>query len=127
MFAGKADILCYNKNEVIEVEIKISKSDLLHDIEKKKHLKYSVGKVWNMPNKFYYCVPYQLEKDALNLIKKINPNYGLIIIDTNLEKDNIVFIKRAKCLKEKIEPKMPYYINYRCSSELINLRLKNNV
>ena len=61
-----ADLMVYNiKDDVLfEVEIKISKYDLLKDLKKKKH---EIYKDLSLPhpciNRFYYAVPTELVED----------------------------------------------------------------
>lgn len=105
--AFKADILVLTKsNFVHEIEIKISKSDLcIAELNKSKH------KLWNnhYPNYFSFAVPRFLLEDAKNVIQKLNPNYGLILInvpENGTFINGITFEKSAKRIhsyKEKVE------------------------
>ncbi len=69
------DVFAVKTNEMIEFEIKISKSDLLGDGKKKKHQKSPTV------NKFYYVVPQNLVDDAISLCEKLNPLYGVICFE----------------------------------------------
>lgn len=69
------DVFAVNHDEMIEFEIKISKSDLLGDVKKKKHQKPP------SVNKFYYVVMRELVDDAVSLCEKLNPSYGVICFD----------------------------------------------
>lgn len=122
------DFATITKNELLkEVEIKISKSDLLADKKKRKHHFYKNISTYYVksvifPNYFYYCVPTSLIDEAKLLIDEINDKYGLIeyIEDKHnyaraLEK-RIQVIKRAKLLhngKTNV-----YHMALRNSSEL---------
>ena len=80
-----ADVLVDNGKQIIEVECKISKSDLKADIKKEKH------KLWKqepltrhyIPNKFYICVPTELVDEALKWTEENNSNYGVIEFSRN--------------------------------------------
>lgn len=74
---SNADVMAFDfKNgELIEAEVKISRSDLKNDILKPKH------KENPKVNRFYYCVPRDLYDDAVALAKSINIKYGVIIYD----------------------------------------------
>jgi len=78
-----------------EIEIKISKQDLLND-KKKNH-----GHLHNHIKYFYYCVPHYLQEVA---IKEIPERAGLIIISKN---KRVKIIKKASvnkdCVKWSIE------------------------
>jgi len=69
------DVFAVKLDELIEFEVKISKSDLLGDSKKKKHNKPPTV------NKFYYVVPIELLEDAVSLCDKLNPSYGVICFD----------------------------------------------
>ena len=61
-----ADFLAVNKNnELIEIEVKISISDLKADFKKKKHEYYKNENKDFTPKYFYYCVPEYLVEDSL--------------------------------------------------------------
>jgi hypothetical protein len=80
-----ADIIVDTKKEIIEVEVKISKSDLIHGEKAKirKHLAYKQSRSFGMnrPNKFMFCVPETLVPVALTWSAQINPAYGVIGFD----------------------------------------------
>jgi len=105
---GIADVLALNKKtkEITEVEVKISKQDLLNEIKQKEH-KHKILKTYKgnnyqyqycdlTPNKFYYCVPEELVKEAEKVIEIINPKYGIMVFKKhNRPQDSIDVIKRA--------------------------------
>lgn len=120
------DILVKTNTGILEVELKISKSDLIQGEKRKakKHSKYKnleCIKDWAKiyyPNKFAFCVPEFLEKDALNLIEELNNNYGLYLLINGTSR--IVTKKTPKNLHNK-EPKHLIEAMYmRASSSIIN-------
>lgn len=77
----KADFLTINNdNQIIEVEIKISVSDLKKDFEKPKHNIYKDEYHTFTPAYFFYCVPTCLVEDTLQLLEQENlNNYGILV------------------------------------------------
>ena len=69
------DVMAVKPDEIIEFEVKISKSDLQNDAKKKKHCKEPTV------NRFYYVVPGFLVDEASSLCEKLNPKYGVICWD----------------------------------------------
>ena len=85
---GIADVLVLTKNkELIEIEVKISKSDLWHEVESKalKHNVLKEGSLTSamnlMPNRFYFCVPRELAEEADKLCDELNPKFGVMIFN----------------------------------------------
>lgn len=80
-----ADIIADTGKEIIEVEIKITKFDLINGEKKKvrKHQLYKQGHSWQFchPNKFFFCVPEKLIDIALGWANKLNEKYGVIGFD----------------------------------------------
>lgn len=87
---GIADVFCisksFEKQEVIDIEVKISKADFLNDFNNKelKHRQFkqlieqSIDEA-QTPMKFYFCVPHELTEFCLQyLIENKFDNYGLI-------------------------------------------------
>ncbi len=94
-----ADILALG-NELVEVETKISISDLRAEKKKEKHQFYSnpelllsgldqlrtweqeykKGQYFSIPDKFYFAVPENLAEKALKITEEFNSLYGLIIV-----------------------------------------------
>ena len=78
--------------EVIEIEVKISKSDLLKELTHKesKHRLLIEAELMNLdspepvvcPHKFYFAVPLYLVDEARKLCLALNKDYGVIGIDT---------------------------------------------
>lgn len=131
-----ADILASDYKEFIEVEIKISEGDLNNDFQHKedKHTAYldntlhktgtlSQDMYEKMPNKFFYAVPVELAKTALQMIK--GTPYGLIYVDTNnmkLSANSFVKIMKHSNTINRIYPKkLEHACIARMSSEIINL------
>jgi hypothetical protein len=82
---GIADVITLSKdNEIIEIEVKISKSDLLAEMKHKetKHARISEHSLikWT-PNRYFLCVPTPLVKDAIEFCETVNPKYGVIEFD----------------------------------------------
>ena len=82
------DIMVDTGNEIVEIEVKMSVSDMRADLKKRlggrgKHDFYSNprGRSWMIPNKFYFCVPSYMKDDALAFAKMINPKYGVFVFD----------------------------------------------
>lgn len=119
-----ADVLGVNEKKLIEVEIKVSKSDLLGDHRKHKHAYYNKKMSaygfseyehrW-YPTHFYYAVPEKLVETCREFLEKNGfVNYGIIDVDA------MKVIKRAGWL-HKNEPSnhVKYSIGLRMCSELL--------
>jgi len=92
----KPDLIAIRKDrKVIEVEIKVSLSDLKNDINKRHwKLREISPKSFPMPYMFYYGVPYEMKDKALEVIDgwkkdgKLCGKAGLLCV---IEKENIGF------------------------------------
>lgn len=134
MQIGNADILVDTGNLLIEVETKISRSDLFQG-EKRKSSKHEMMKNVTeeilkkriIPNQFYIAVPTELVPDAIEWVEKTNPNYGVIECRTRimeLERLNhkefmaiVKVIRKAKMLHDrKIGSGASHLIGRRLSS-----------
>jgi hypothetical protein len=73
-----SDFLVKRKDQLIEVEIKVSKSDLNNDFKKDKHRIYESGRSFWTPNQFYFAVPESIAEYAA--AKIAGTKYGLLII-----------------------------------------------
>ena len=72
-----SDFLAIKKNNLYEVEIKISKADLSNDFKKDKHKKYNSGQyIKYCPTYFYFAVPSELVQFALSKVE--GTKYGVI-------------------------------------------------
>ncbi len=114
---GWADILADTGEQIYEVEVKISKSDLQNESKKRKHNKL----VSHRANKFYLCVPKYLIKDTFKWVNKTNEKYGII---EYRDLYNVYVIKKAKLLHDKYNPEIKDRINRRLSTVVINYMLK---
>jgi len=130
--AGKfnSDILVSNEKEIIECEIKNSKSDLVNDLKKKKHGIYKNPSKWYsqwIPNKFYFAIPKNLLETATELTE--GTPYGVILIEDKIltlkkKEKYCTVIKQARILQNNFKIKLQDQIILRMSSELIRIRLK---
>lgn len=118
-----ADVLGINEKKIIEIEIKISASDLKADIRKHKHRNYTKTGLfdygqWNVqwiPNQFYYAVPEELVEKAKQFLEEHKlESYGIISLD------GFSVIKRAKKIHER-EPNahVKFALALRMGSELL--------
>lgn len=121
-----SDVFGINNNSSFELEVKISKSDLLNDVKKPKHSIYKsldLKYINNIPNYFYYLIPYSLRIDAENVC--LGTPYGIILSDT----DRLVEGKFSVCKKASpihAQPpteELKKTILFRMSSELANYHL----
>lgn len=92
------DFVAFNKDEIVAVEIKVSKSDFKADFKKNK---YSTFKM--RCHKFYFCVPLSLKDFVLDYFKvhsnEFNMNcYGVLVVNDDL---SISAVKKAHYLREK--------------------------
>ena len=130
-----ADILCMDDKEIIEIEIKITWKDFLADFRKSKHLaiKPHLKYIYLKANRFYFCVPSEIDEKCMNYLKDKNYEYGLIVYTTEqaYNRGKLIFngkltqIKRCKRLKELDtyeREKIKKWIIQRATSELVNLR-----
>lgn len=92
------DFVAFKDDEIIGVEIKVSKNDFLADFKNKnKHKRYLTQNFLYPFNKFYFCVPVELSDFVEEFLAKNYPFYGLLIA-----RDNDIFVKRgAKRLRSK--------------------------
>lgn len=128
---GNSDILVDTGKEIIDIEVKISKSDLKADIKKPKHEanKNQLSQYISVPNKFYICVPTCLVEEAKKWTEEVNPNYGVLeFSEVKYESykeypryyDKMIrVVKKAKLLKEDYKSKKEE-ISFRLCSALIN-------
>lgn len=120
-----ADILIANDKEIIEVEVKVSKSDLKNDFKKRKHKIYANGKSKWIPNKFYFGVPIELEDYAKELCE--GTPYGVIRVQDGKYspyRDFCKISKKAKKLTTKLNEELIHKIVLRMGSELITRRVQ---
>ena len=101
-----ADVVVDTGEDFVEVEVKITKGDLVNKECKKtgKHWHYSIGQPYNQlwPNKFYFCVPETLVKDAMEMCLGLNPKYGVIAFNPHIFENHIRWnynFPHQKCLR----------------------------
>ena len=134
-----ADIIVDTDKEIIEIETKVTKHDLIKGEMKKlsKHQRYKNGIGWAYlrPNKFSFCVPENLVETALAWAKKINEDYGVIAFETERFKEHLLnnklhwlawncylrTVRSAKKLHTDYKDTARWRIAKRTSSALANL------
>lgn len=94
-----ADIVADAGNHIIEVEVKISRSDLLKGeaVKAWKHQNYDLqffGRF--IPNKYYFCVPASLKDVAIEYAYGLNSKYGVLAWDPEFR--NMAVVKSALLL-----------------------------
>jgi hypothetical protein len=101
---GTSDVLYIpkKKKEIYEVEIKVSKQDLLREWDKKAH-KHKLLTFYPNVNYFYFCVPEVLKEFALEQIK--DKPYGLYIFrevwaHKNKLQEQLDLTKCIECVKK---------------------------
>jgi len=120
-----ADILGLCDTMSVEVEVKVSKSDIQHEFSGKqtKHWLYANAKDQDdsVPNYFYMIVPQELGGYASDLLKEKAPKSGVAIYTGQvlLAGRNIEVVRRATKLRDgKPSPRMLQVALARMSSEL---------
>jgi len=124
-----ADVIADTGHEIVEVEVKITKNDLVNGEKKKarKHQSYAVGGRYRytQPNKFMFCVPLALVTNARAFAATLNPKYGLIAFDSDTFTRDlrsgplpwhcayIVITKSAKLLHSNYDSKYRWAISKR--------------
>jgi len=136
---NNSDISAIKEKCLVEVEVKISKSDFRREFQdsesthwkERKHYFYKhIDSAWAsyiIPNRFYFCVPAELTAWALEFLKDKNSKYGLLAYDKERMTGNthIVTIKGAKSLHTQAPEKSAFHqIRIRTVSELITLKQK---
>lgn len=139
-----SDISAINDKCLVEVEVKISKSDFRREFEnisskngsfwkgRKHHFYKHPEEAWaayTIPNKFYFCVPEEMECWALEYLKDKNPKYGLLVYDAKIlgKTSKIRLVKGARQLQTE-PPKVEMWraIGIRVTNEMITLKEKYN-
>jgi len=111
-----ADVLVDTGKDTIDVEIKVTKSDLWYGENKKgKHISWS----HHMTNKFALCVPEELIETAKEWIKEVNPKYGLYMYQSDTCGQNIITIITPKRLHDNYNERYKEVISKRLCSALI--------
>ena len=116
---GIADVLAISmdNSRSIEIEVKVSISDLRADFKNKtaKHLLAESGK-WMVPNYFSFAVPEELLEKTLKILEDKNSKYGVITIS---EDGDIKTIKKASRLNKSPNDKLKHYLDLRINNQLI--------
>ncbi len=93
------DIMCFTPKDIIDVEVKVSKTDLWKGEAKKfKHYNYlNLKYMYRIPTKFYICIPDYLYDEAEKWVIATNEKYGIITFGTERKQFNFkdVFISRT--------------------------------
>jgi len=125
-----ADVFVLDGNIGMEIEIKISKSDLwIGEKRKRKHKDGGsvFGGMWcQLTNKFFICVPSKLLDEARKWAEENNPKYGVIMYghDEGRTGRAITIVKSARMLHEKKQESV-HDLAMRVCSE--NIRLINKL
>jgi hypothetical protein len=117
-----ADIVADSGKCIVEVEVKVSRYDLLNGEAKKRNKHQNYEQQWygySIPNKYYFCVPADLRADAIEYAHKLNPKYGVIIYDSHTR--DVLTVKSALMLHKEYKGKHSHQIAKRCSSKLVTL------
>ena len=81
-----SDVLAINKSgKLVEVEVKVSKTDLTADFRKPKHLIYQQKPEFKWtPHQFYFAVPKEIVEFAI--AKTVGKPYGVIVVEDPTQK-----------------------------------------
>lgn len=99
-----ADVMGIDEKSAVELEIKISKSDLKADFTKKadKHLMYMNPELTKFtPNKFYFLVTKELEFEAIKLVEEKAPRYGVLVYEEKVKQPKPGLKRKRKRSKTK--------------------------
>ncbi len=125
---GLADVIGVCPDSAVEVEIKVSKADLLREFTDKahKHRYYLSVPGGQSPNYFYFFVPENLVEAATAAALEHNPKYGVITMPEGGNYTKIDVKRKASRLhKEKPGKGMTRVATLRMSSELATLYATN--
>jgi hypothetical protein len=125
---GIADIMAITRSgEVVEVEIKNTKADLMSEGTNKyiKHKILESGSsnqryLSSIPNRFYFCVPSSLESTAIEYAESLNPKYGVMVFDpSKAPQEAIQIVQRSSILhKDNVTNIFLPYMLKRMSNDL---------
>lgn len=139
-----SDISAINDKCLVEVEVKISKSDFRREFEnisskngsfwkgRKHHFYKHPDEAWaayTIPNKFYFCVPEEMEVWAMEYLKDKNPKYGLLVYDANISgKTSKIRLSKGARQLQKEPPSQDVWrqIGVRVTNEMITIKEKFN-
>lgn len=141
---NQSDINAINDKCLVEVEVKISKSDFRREFEAptlkngtywkaKKHEFYAnpenAYSSYIIPNKFYFCVPEEMEQWAMEYLRGKNQKYGLLVYDVNIlgKTSSIRLAKGARQLQTNPPNNNTWkQMGQRVTNEMITLKQKFN-
>lgn len=126
-----ADVLGVSPTVAIEVEVKVSKSDLRAEFKNKQAKHYIYANAMEKsyaPNYFYFLVPAHLGTEAQKIAEEAAPKAGVLSYDSEVaagyHRDAVSVVKRATKLKQGAPPRaLLTAAMLRCSSELCGLHL----
>ena len=118
-----SDVCAYNGTTLVEIEVKISKSDFKKEFKTVvkrdnywkvyKHERYAnphshILNGFIVPNKYYFCVPAELSQWAKEFLDDKNTKYGLLSYDLNnvTGHTHIITIKPARSLHKEEQDRM---------------------
>jgi len=132
-----SDVNACNDKVLVEIEVKCSLQDLKAEFKTagNKHNKHfvvycnpSVRPYAIIPNYYYIAVPEELKQHAVEIVKEINPRYGVLVCKKDRVSPSgykIACAKRATKLHSKTpDNRTKSIIAKRITSELITLRQK---
>lgn len=139
-----SDIVGLNDTNLIEIEVKISKSDFLKEFDGKsriKSYKHSViQSLWEskdvklkrgyiLPNYFYFCVTPELKQFVLDFMKERCYNYGVLVCEEKripYTQTHIQCVKTPKKIQSGVPDNKTFKkIGQRIQSKLITLIEQN--
>lgn len=122
------DVLGLNSKIAVEIEVKVSISDLKREFIDKsaKHYLYSnVDKAWYLPNYFYFLLPEDIIEKARPIIEEQSPKTGIgVFTNYNRHGENVSIVKKPT--KIHTNPPSTRLIDAtiaRMSSELVGLHV----
>lgn len=123
-----SDVLAACPTYSIEVEVKVSKADLLAEFRNKlsKHAYYTNNQPRWTPSYFYFLVPPDLGEVAVEIVKEKFPRAGVLTVPKRFRsgQGELVSLKKATRLHDKPPSEdMLRAIRRRMSSELCGLHL----
>lgn len=122
---GIADVLVDTGDEIIEIEVKRYKNDLItNELNKEKHslMKDNTTEL-TYPNRYFICVPDNLGREAERFVRSLNTDYGLIVVNTKnkLTSRSAKVVKHAKKLHDFYNKDLSRAIILRLCSEIANM------
>lgn len=119
----KSDFMAGNSDFIVECEVKTNHQDLIRDLRRKEeaHKKYK-NKEPLTPNYYYFAGEHHLYDSMRDAIQRVNPMYGIILINLDAEevKEKVIVKKRASKLTDAVSEQLYQNILLRQSSMLYN-------